>query len=50
MTELMATAPKMLKEVSGLDLNQLIKGLTRTKDAEAPKVIVPADVSVENLK
>jgi flotillin len=28
-TELMATAPQMLKDVSGLDLNQLIQGLTQ---------------------
>jgi flotillin len=34
-TSLMATAPEMLKSVSGLDLNKLIQGLTnRTKNAD----------------
>ena len=32
-TELMATAPEMLKSVSGIDVEQLIKGLTKTKTA-----------------
>ncbi|MOA00068.1 hypothetical protein D3C78_1194130 [compost metagenome] len=31
-TELMATAPEMLKNVSGIELDKLIKGLTRGKD------------------
>ncbi|MGY5485612.1 SPFH domain-containing protein [Paenibacillus sp. ALE2] len=31
-TELMATAPEMLKSVSGIDVEQLIKGLTTGKD------------------
>jgi flotillin len=30
-TELMATAPEMLKSVSGIDVEQLIKGLTTGK-------------------
>ncbi|MNI88817.1 hypothetical protein D3C73_1461480 [compost metagenome] len=38
-TELMATAPKMLKEVSGLDLNQLIQGLTQKNAAPAVKPV-----------
>jgi len=36
-TSLMATAPEMLKSVSGLDLNRLIQGLTGRKDATPPK-------------
>jgi flotillin len=53
-TELMATAPQMLKDVSGLDLNQLIQGLTgknRTAvaaaPAQAPALTVPAAPSVK---
>ncbi|MNV79920.1 hypothetical protein D3C71_1734920 [compost metagenome] len=34
-TGLMATAPEMLKSVSGIDVEQLIKGLTKTKTKEA---------------
>ncbi|WP_138495725.1 flotillin family protein [Paenibacillus pinistramenti] len=39
-TELMATAPEMLKGVSGIDLNSLIQGLTRKNNAavSAPHV------------
>ena len=40
-TELMATAPKMLKEVSGLDLNQLIQGLTDKKGTQPAVKPVP---------
>ncbi|MNW19855.1 hypothetical protein D3C71_2200110 [compost metagenome] len=29
MTSLMATAPEMLKSVSGIDLEKLVKGLTQ---------------------
>lgn len=43
-TELMATAPQMLKDVSGLDLNQLIQGLTG-KQQQAPAAIPAASVS-----
>lgn len=36
-TELMATAPEMLKSVSGIDLNALIQGLTKKQEPiEAP--------------
>ncbi|MNC51734.1 hypothetical protein D3C75_1010390 [compost metagenome] len=40
-TELMATAPKMLKEVSGLDLNQLIQGLTAKQGKQPAGKPVP---------
>ena len=42
-TELMATAPKMLKEVSGLDLNQLIQGLTDKKGTHPAVKPVPVN-------
>lgn len=42
-TELMATAPQMLKDVSGLDLNQLIQGLTGKH--QAPAAIPAASAS-----
>ncbi|MNI77348.1 hypothetical protein D3C73_1336330 [compost metagenome] len=36
-TELMATAPEMLKSVSGIELDKLIKGLTQGKgNAQQP--------------
>lgn len=38
-TELMSTAPEMLKSVSGIDVEQLIKGLTKSK--------TPAPVAVQ---
>ncbi|WP_308601369.1 flotillin domain-containing protein, partial [uncultured Paenibacillus sp.] len=38
-TELMATAPEMLKSVSGIDVEQLIKGLTKSK--------TPAPVAIQ---
>ncbi|MCL6459477.1 MAG: flotillin family protein, partial [Gorillibacterium sp.] len=45
-TELMATAPEMLKSVAGIDLNQMIRGLTQKKapapvPAPAPTVVSP---------
>lgn len=41
-TELMATAPDMLKNVSGIDLEQLVKGLTQKSTVNrAPKTIEP---------
>lgn len=39
-TELMATAPEMLKNVSGIDLNKLIQGLTQKKQP-APVAATP---------
>lgn len=46
-TELMATAPQMLKDVSGLDLNQLIQGLTqkRAQTGAAPALAAAAPAS-----
>ncbi|WP_342552441.1 flotillin family protein [Paenibacillus sp. FSL R7-0652] len=41
-TELMSTAPEMLKSVSGIDVEQLIKGLTKTK--------TPAPVAVHSTE
>jgi flotillin len=35
-TELMSTAPEMLKSVSGIDVEQLIKGLTTRKNGLQP--------------
>lgn len=53
-TELMATAPEMLKSVSGIDVGQLIKGLTTGKNGhravpsseEADKLHIHAPVEV----
>ncbi|KZE70902.1 flotillin [Paenibacillus jamilae] len=53
-TELMATAPEMLKSVSGIDVEQLIKGLTTGKKSihpvpssdDANKLHHPASVEV----
>ncbi|MGG4342881.1 flotillin family protein [Paenibacillus lautus] len=51
-TELMSTAPEMLKSVSGIDVEELIKGLTK-KSAPAQKPVaveqelVPVPVPVE---
>jgi flotillin len=51
-TELMSTAPEMLKSVSGIDVEELIKGLTK-KSAPAQKPVaveqelVPVPVAVE---
>lgn len=53
-TELMATAPEMLKSVSGIDVEQLIKGLTTGKNGlhsvpssvDANKLHNPASVEV----
>ncbi|MFB5762202.1 flotillin family protein [Paenibacillus medicaginis] len=41
-TELMSTAPEMLKSVSGLDLEAMIQGLTRQKVEPTHAVPVPA--------
>lgn len=38
-TELMSTAPEMLKSVSGIDVEDLIKGLTTKKSATAQKPV-----------
>ncbi|MCV4229607.1 flotillin family protein [Virgibacillus sp. LDC1] len=52
-TELMSTAPEMLKSVSGIDVEELIKGLTTKKAASVQKPVaaqqelVPAPVAVE---
>lgn len=52
-TELMSTAPEMLKSVSGIDVEELIKGLTTKKAAPVQKPVaaeqelVPVPVSVE---
>ncbi|WMT43577.1 flotillin family protein [Paenibacillus sp. D2_2] len=35
-TELMATAPEMIKNISGIEVDQLIKGLTQRKTNPAP--------------
>lgn len=41
-TSLMATAPEMLKNVSGFDINALVKGLTsRPAAKQVPDVVVP---------
>ncbi|WP_409343222.1 SPFH domain-containing protein [Paenibacillus sp. MBLB4367] len=37
-TQLMATAPEMLKSVSGIDVEQLVKGLVNRSGAIAPKL------------
>lgn len=52
-TELMSTAPEMLKSVSGIDVEELIKGLTTKKSAPAQQPVaveqelvrVPAEAS-----
>ncbi|CAH0119033.1 Inner membrane protein YqiK [Paenibacillus sp. CECT 9249] len=41
-TQLMATAPEMLKSVSGIDLERLIQGLTQKTSAPAAKSALPA--------
>ncbi|MGE7827456.1 flotillin family protein [Paenibacillus sp. NPDC093718] len=52
-TELMSTAPEMLKSVSGIDVEELIKGLTTKKAAPVQKPVaveqelVPVPVAVE---
>ncbi|MEC0202431.1 flotillin family protein [Paenibacillus lautus] len=52
-TELMSTAPEMLKSVSGIDVEELIKGLTTKKAAPVHKPVaveqelVPVPVAVE---
>ena len=52
-TELMSTAPEMLKSVSGIDVEELIKGLTTKKAASVQKPVaaqqelVPVPVAVE---
>ncbi|RAV10455.1 flotillin family protein [Paenibacillus contaminans] len=38
-TQLMATAPEMLKSVSGIDLEELVKGLVNRSGAIAPKQV-----------
>ncbi|EAA2983451.1 hypothetical protein DNY73_18150 [Salmonella enterica subsp. diarizonae] len=38
-TQLMATAPEMLKNVSGIDVTQLVRGLTEKNDG------IPAEVN-----
>jgi flotillin len=38
-TELMATAPDMLKSVSGIELDRLIQGLTKGKIVAAPPAV-----------
>lgn len=46
-TELMATAPEMLKNVSGIELDQLIKGLTKSKgDKHKPTLPIPEPTTV----
>ncbi len=41
-TELMATAPEMLKSVSGIDLEELVKGLTRSRTSKPVQLEAPA--------
>ncbi|HHR3735920.1 TPA: hypothetical protein ACS5XR_005437, partial [Salmonella enterica] len=36
-TQLMATAPEMLKNVSGIDVTQLVRGLTEKQDGSQAK-------------
>lgn len=43
-TELMATAPEMLKSVSGIELDRLIKGLTQGKLSPSVPAQAPAEV------
>nr|WP_276203574.1 SPFH domain-containing protein [Paenibacillus fonticola] len=43
-TELMATAPEMLKSVSGIELDSLIKGLTKGKSLPSAPAHAPAIV------
>lgn len=55
-TELMSTAPEMLKSVSGIDVEDLIKGLTTKKSATAQKPVsieqelVPVPVETSTAK
>ena len=55
-TSLMSTAPEMLKSVSGIDVNNLIRGLTSKAMPSAPaaqSAVLPsktADAAVESLK
>jgi flotillin len=49
-TSLMATAPEMLKSVSGIDVDQLVKGLTGKFGASAPAAVTalkPKSIPVE---
>ena len=45
-TELMATAPEMLKSVSGIDLDQLIQGLTKRPASSVPAPAAFAEPAV----
>ncbi|MOA54007.1 hypothetical protein D3C78_1775490 [compost metagenome] len=47
-TSLMATAPEMLKSVSGIDLNSLVKGLTSRSAAAAP-VSRPGEINITSV-
>ena len=55
-TELMSTAPEMLKSVSGIDVEELIKGLTTKKASPVQKQVaveqelVPVPVPVETSR
>jgi flotillin len=42
-TSLMATAPEMLKSVTGIDLEQLVKGLTQKQHKISTKTIIKND-------
>lgn len=44
-TSLMATAPEMLKNVSGIDVNALIKGLTSKTITAPPAVTKPIEIA-----
>ncbi|ARU62068.1 flotillin [Tumebacillus avium] len=46
-TELMATAPQMLKDVSGLDLEAMIKGLTQRGGTNAVQQVIESVVQEE---
>lgn len=45
-TSLMATAPEMLKSVSGIDLGQLVKGLTQGASAAAAQAAPAAETAL----
>lgn len=44
-TELMATAPEMIKNISGIEIEQLIKGLTQRKVANPAPATPPANAA-----
>ncbi|HEY4390202.1 MAG TPA: flotillin family protein [Paenibacillus sp.] len=47
-TELMATAPEMIKNISGIEVEQLIKGLTQKKIVNSAPTVANSPASVVN--